>query len=44
MLMGVFHPDLVGIQIRVLQNLGMKHALVVYGRDGLDEISLQGPT
>ena len=44
MLMGVFHPELVGIQTRVLQNLGMKHALVVYGRDGLDEISLQGPT
>ena len=44
MLMGVFHPELVGIQTRVLQNLGMQHALVVYGRDGLDEISLQGPT
>jgi len=43
-LMGVFHPDLVGIQARVLQALGMKHALVVFGRDGLDEISLEGPT
>ncbi|HAT38890.1 anthranilate phosphoribosyltransferase [Polynucleobacter necessarius] len=43
-LMGVFHPDLVGIQARVLQALGMTHALVVYGRDGLDEISLKGPT
>jgi len=43
-LMGVFHPDLVGIQARVLQALGMEHALVVYGRDGLDEISLEGPT
>ena len=43
-LMGVFHPDLVGIQARVLQALQMKHALVVYGRDGLDEISLEGPT
>lgn len=42
--MGVFHPDLVGIQIRVLQALGMEHALVVYGLDGLDEISLAGPT
>jgi anthranilate phosphoribosyltransferase len=42
--MGVFHPDLVGIQARVLQALGMEHALVVYGRDGLDEISLEGPT
>ena len=43
-LMGVFHPDLVGIQARVLQALGMERALVVYGRDGLDEISLEGPT
>jgi anthranilate phosphoribosyltransferase len=43
-LMGVFHPDLVVIQARVLQALGMEHALVVYGRDGLDEISLEGPT
>jgi anthranilate phosphoribosyltransferase len=43
-LMGVFHPDLVGIQTRVLQALDMEHALVVYGRDGLDEISLEGPT
>lgn len=43
-LMGVFHPDLVGIQVRVLKALGMEHALVVYGCDGLDEISLEGPT
>ena len=43
-LMGVFHADLVGIQARVLQALGMENALVVYGRDGLDEISLEGPT
>jgi anthranilate phosphoribosyltransferase len=42
--MGVFHPDLVGIQIRVLERLGMKHALVVYGKDGLDEISLGAST
>jgi anthranilate phosphoribosyltransferase len=41
MLMGVFHPDLVGIQARVLQRLGLKHALVVYGKDGLDEICPQ---
>lgn len=39
-LMGVFHPDLVGIQVRVLQRLGAGHALVVWGRDGIDEISL----
>jgi anthranilate phosphoribosyltransferase len=43
-LMGVFHPDLVGIQTRVLQRLGAKHVMVVYGRDGLDEISISGET
>jgi anthranilate phosphoribosyltransferase len=42
--MGVFHPDLVGIQVRVLQRLGSKHVMVVYGMDGLDEISISGPT
>ncbi|MBB5190434.1 anthranilate phosphoribosyltransferase [Silvimonas terrae] len=39
-LMGVFHPDLVGIQVRVLKELGSRHVLVVHGLDGLDEISL----
>ncbi len=43
-LMGVFHADLVGIQVRVLQRLGVERALVVYGKDGLDEISLGGAT
>ncbi|MEO3690127.1 anthranilate phosphoribosyltransferase [Roseateles paludis] len=43
-LMGVFHPDLVGIQVRVLQRLGAQHALVVHGQDGLDEISLGATT
>ncbi len=43
-LMGVFHADLVGIQVRALQRLGAEHALVVYGRDGLDEVSLGGAT
>ena len=43
-LMGVFHPDLVGIQVRVLQRLGARHVMVVYGEDGLDEISISGPT
>jgi anthranilate phosphoribosyltransferase len=43
-LMGVFHSDLVGIQVRVLQRLGSKHVMVVYGLDGLDEISISGPT
>src|SRR5438094_2861245 len=43
-LLGVFHPDLVGIQVRVLQRLGRKHVLVVYGQDGMDEVSLSGET
>jgi anthranilate phosphoribosyltransferase len=43
-LMGVFHPDLVGIQVRALQRLGAEHAVVVYGRDGMDEVSLGAAT
>jgi anthranilate phosphoribosyltransferase len=43
-LMGVFHADLVGIQVRALQRLGAEHALVVYGKDGLDEVSLGAAT
>ena len=43
-LMGVFHPDLVGIQIRVLQRLGARRAMTVYGLEGLDEISVSGQT
>jgi len=43
-LMGVFHPDLVGIQVRVLQRLGARHAMTVYGLEGLDEISVSGQT
>lgn len=42
--MGVFHPDLVGIQARVLQRLGSRHVLVVNGSDGLDEITISGPS
>lgn len=42
--MGVFHPDLVGIQVRVLQRLGSRHVMTVYGLDGLDEISISGET
>ncbi len=43
-LMGVFHPDLVGIQVRVMQRLGAKHAVVVWGKDGMDEVSLGAAT
>lgn len=43
-LMGVFHPDLVGIQVRVLQRLGAQHAMVVWGKDNLDEVTLGGAT
>jgi len=42
--MGVFHPDLVGIQARVLQRLGSRRAIIVHGLEGLDEISVGGPT
>src|SRR5690606_29859712 len=44
MLMGVFHPDLVGIQVRVMQRLGAEHVMVVYGKDGMDEVSLGAST
>lgn len=43
-LLGVFHPDLVGIQVRVLQRLGSEHVMVVHGVNGMDEISLSGET
>jgi anthranilate phosphoribosyltransferase len=42
--MGVFHPDLVGIQARVLQRLGSRRVMIVHGTEGLDEISVSGPT
>jgi anthranilate phosphoribosyltransferase len=43
-LMGVFHPDLVGIQVRVMKQLGANHVMVVWGKDGMDEISLGAAT
>jgi len=43
-LLGVFHPDLVGIQVRVLERLGSRHVMVVYGKDGMDEVSLGAAT
>lgn len=42
--MGVFHPDLVGIQVRVLQRLGSRHVMIVHGLDGLDEVSISAET
>src|SRR5438105_9700576 len=42
--MGVFHADLVGIQARVLKMLGSRHVLTVHGHEGLDEITITGPT
>src|SRR5512144_2965647 len=42
--LGVFHPDLVGIQARVLKMLGSRHVITVHGHDGLDEITITGPT
>src|SRR5215813_14933222 len=42
--LGVFHPDLVGIQVRVLQRLGSRHVMAVYGLDGLDEVSVSAET
>ena len=42
--MGVFHADLVGIQARVLQRLGSRRVMIVHGLEGLDELSISGPT
>ncbi len=42
--MGVFHPDLVGIQARVLQRLGSQRVMIVHGEDGMDEITITGDT
>jgi anthranilate phosphoribosyltransferase len=43
-LMGVFNPELCTTQAQVMQKLGAQHALVVHGRDGLDEITLADKT
>ena len=43
-LLGVFHPDLVGILVRVMERLGARHVLVVHGKDGMDEVSLGAAT
>ncbi len=41
-LIGVFHPDLVGIIANVCRQMGQQHVMVVNGSDGLDEITLTG--
>jgi anthranilate phosphoribosyltransferase len=43
-LLGVYEEKLVAPLAQVLANLGVKNALVVYGQDGLDEISMSAPT
>lgn len=43
-LMGVYEESLVEPLANVLSNLGVKKAMVVFGLDGLDEISLSSPT
>jgi anthranilate phosphoribosyltransferase len=43
-LLGVYDESLVEPLARVLKNLGVRSALVVYGQDGLDEISMSAPT
>lgn len=43
-LMGVYDESLVEPLAKVLANLGVKKAMVVYGQDGLDEISMSAPT
>ncbi len=43
-IMGVFDPALTAILAGVLQQLGVRHAYVVSGLDGLDELSLSGPS
>tara|TARA_Y100000590_G_scaffold417692_1_gene517660 strand:- start:74 stop:1078 length:1005 start_codon:yes stop_codon:yes gene_type:complete len=43
-LIGVFNKNLVRVHCEVLKKFGSEHALIVHGEDGLDEISLSGPT
>ena len=43
-LLGVYSEELVEPLARVLANLGVKRAMVVYGQDSIDEISLSAPT
>ena len=43
-LMGVYSPQLTSVMANVLKNQGCETAIVVYGMDGIDEISVSGQT
>jgi anthranilate phosphoribosyltransferase len=43
-LLGVYEEALIEPMAQVLAKLGVKDALVVFGQDGLDEISMSAPT
>ncbi|OGC07276.1 anthranilate phosphoribosyltransferase [candidate division WOR-1 bacterium RIFOXYA2_FULL_36_21] len=43
-ILGVFDSRLCEVMAKVLRNLGVQHALVVHGNDGLDEISITDKT
>ena len=43
-LLGVYSEDLIEPLAHVLRNLGVKRAMVVYGTDSIDELSLSAPT
>ena len=44
MVLGVYDPDLLETMAKVLMNLGIKRALLIYGNDNLDEFSISAPT
>jgi anthranilate phosphoribosyltransferase len=43
-IIGVYDKSLLSIFSKVARNLDMEHVMVVHGEDGLDEISITGPT
>ena len=43
-LLGVYSDDLIPVMAKVLCGLGIRHAMVVHGEDGFDEISISAPT